>query len=170
MRKEQWVLRQVKKFGRKHEVAEVAWVAYLGSRLVQRGNLGCVGSARLWLSKGEYSDKVHSKFIQGAAVQSSDSKKIQTQTCVAALQAHAHDMFNEAGTNMGDDFCLGKKALSASSSFLAATQASKSGQPQEAGSSEDEAHLGLGNDESEASPPAKQRTGVGAKRSAAVAA
>ena len=63
LKKEQCILRLVKKFGRKREVAEVAWVAYLGSRSVQRGNLGFVGSVRLWLSKGEYSDKVHSKFI-----------------------------------------------------------------------------------------------------------
>jgi hypothetical protein len=76
---------------------------------------------------------------------------------------------------MGDDFFLGRKASSASSSFLAAPRASKSGQPQEAvaGSSEDEARLGLGNDEATPSPPRKRKgTGVEAKTStsAAVAA
>ena len=121
--------------------------------------MGFAGALRLWLPKGEYSEKVHSKFIQGTAVQSSDRKKNPDADFVGALQAHAHDMFNEAGINMGDDFFLGRKASSASSSFLAAPRASKSGQPQEAvaESCEDEARLGLGNDEATSSPPRKKK-------------
>ena len=44
---------------------------------------------------------LHSKFIEGAAVQSSDSKNNPDANFVAALQAHARDMFNEAGINVG---------------------------------------------------------------------
>jgi hypothetical protein len=61
--KEQWILRQVNKLGRKRETAET-----LGPRSVQRDNLGFAGGVRLWLPKAEYSEKVHSKFTQGAAV------------------------------------------------------------------------------------------------------
>ena len=45
--KEQWILCPANKFGRKREMAETAWVGFLGSRLVQRSNLGFAGGLRL---------------------------------------------------------------------------------------------------------------------------
>ena len=88
--KEQWILRPRNKLGRNREVAETAWVGFLGPRLVQRDNLGFAGGLRLWLPKGEYSEKVHSTFTQGAAVQSSDRKSNPDADFAGALQAHAH--------------------------------------------------------------------------------
>ena len=128
--------------------------------------MGFAGGLRLWLPKGEYSEKAHAKFIRGAAVQSSDKKNNPDADFAGALQAHAPGMLNEAGISMGDDFFLGRKASSASPSFLGAPRASFSPQPQEAvaGSSEDEARLGLGNDEATPEPAEKQKGhGCGSK-------
>ena len=70
--KEQWIRRQVHKFGRERDMAEKMWAQHEACG-AKRDWLGFGGSVRLWLLKEEYEDLAKTKFIEGVAKENSDS-------------------------------------------------------------------------------------------------
>ncbi len=102
--KDQWIIRQVSKFGRTKEVATAAWQNYEGIAIVKRDHLGVDSLLRRWLPKGQFEDVAKINFIEGSVVQGSGRKKSPKAECVDSLRMHAHDMFGSHGITSGHAF------------------------------------------------------------------
>ena len=72
--KEQWILRQINKFGRTRGIATAAWEKYDRDKVVDSDSLGFGGQLRLWLPKGEYRLTETETFVEGAAEEGTDKK------------------------------------------------------------------------------------------------
>lgn len=114
--REQWILRQVNKFGRKREFAAAQWEQFGSSGVARADYLGFNGQVRLWLPKGEFEDSTLRKFIEGSMNQTIDRKKNLKDSGVDALRNHVHDMFNQHGVSPNDDFFKGATLQKAPSS------------------------------------------------------
>eukprot|EP00913_Durusdinium_trenchii_P011745 g11031.t1 len=96
---EQWILRQVNKFGRQREDMVVEWKQKLAGPW-KRDYLGYKGALRLWLPAKEFEEKAETNFIKGASHEVSKQKKKPKQFETEAFRAHA----KEAGFNHGHAF------------------------------------------------------------------
>ena len=147
--KEQWLLKQINKFGRKRPEAEQQWTEYEANPLVKDDHFGFKGQKRLWLKKGEFIDNTKKQYLDGAATFDGERAKSPRERVAEAFRNHAHDMFNSAaGVNSGNAFFQG---ASISDGFAAATAASSNAEQDV-----DDSDLELG-DEARGLPPNPKR-------------
>ena len=106
---EQWIIRQVTKFGRKRELMEQEWKQKLAGPW-KRDHKGYEGALRLWLPAMEYEEKSASQFVKGAALEASKVKKNPKafeqeafrQHALEANLNHGHSFFGGVGGADGD--------------------------------------------------------------------
>lgn len=96
---EQWVRRQVNKFGRNREEMVQEWKQKLAGPW-KRDYLGYKGALRLWLPAKEFQEKAETDFIKGNSREVSKQKKAPKQFETEAFRIHAL----EAGFNHGHGF------------------------------------------------------------------
>ena len=106
---EQWIIKQVTKFGRNREQMVQEWKQKLAGPW-RRDNKGYEGSLRLWLPALEYEEKASAQFVKGGALEASKAKKNpkafeQEAFRPHALEAnltHGHSFFSGVGGADGD--------------------------------------------------------------------
>ena len=115
---EQWIIRQVTKFGRDKEEMKEAWRQKLAGHW-RRDYEGYKGSIRLWLPATEYEEKSNTQFVKGAAKEESKIKKSPKDFELEAFRRHAmeadlshgHSFFNGGSVvpdEVGEDDGCGK--------------------------------------------------------------
>ena len=102
--KEQWLRREVSKFGRDRSTAEEDWARHEGSHC-KRDRQGHRGALRLWLPKNEYNDHESNTLIRGEAVEGSDRRRKPTASDIDAYRRHAWDA--SVGRGFGNEFFSG---------------------------------------------------------------
>ena len=106
----EWIIRQVKKFGRDEKEMEQEWKRKVAGPW-KRDDLGYKGALRLWLPAVEYEEKSSTQFIKGAAIEQSKSKKAPKDFEKEAFRAHAlesdldhsHSFFGGVGHNTDEN-------------------------------------------------------------------
>lgn len=89
----EWILEQVRRFGRDQEEMKQEWRAHEANELVRRDWNGYKGQVRLWLQSAEYEKKGVTQMIEGSTTQGGDRRKNPKEATVDALKMHCHDMF-----------------------------------------------------------------------------
>ena len=105
--KEQWILREVNKFGRRRDQATQEWDKHDRDHLVDKDYMGFQSQVRLWLRKTEWRDIEMERFIEGAAQEGGERQRNPNSETRLALRNHAHDMFGQHGVSSNDDFFSG---------------------------------------------------------------
>ena len=95
----QWVLRQVRKYGRDRDEMAQEWTRKLAGPW-RRDNNGYKGALRLWLPAKEMEEKATTKYIKANSLEVSKQKKVPKQWELEAFRAHT----NEVGFNHGHAF------------------------------------------------------------------
>lgn len=104
---EEWILRQIAKFGRTRQAAKRMWDDHEKTK-VRRDFEGASGSLRLWLPKKSYVEDKTELFIEGAAEEGSEQIRGASDVDRDGLRMHVH----HKGISASHEFFDGKSSLS----------------------------------------------------------
>ncbi len=104
--KQEFVLREMRKFGRTDAGAKSKWNQYESENYV-RDYKGEDGQLRLWLPSKHFKDSVEESYIEHGTTEGSDVRKQVTDEQRDTLRRHVH----EAVGSLGHEFFRGRSTL-----------------------------------------------------------